>query len=335
MEAVLTGRPAPSLKKEVISLKLCKLPAVLLSCAALLAASAGCAGPAEGSDGKIHAVAATYPVYALAAAVSAGSEGVALTRLDTGQVSCLHDYTLTVSDARRLERADLLLLSGAGLEEFLSSALEGADAAVVDCSASLPLLEADDEDHHHGDHGGEEDTPDPHYWMDPRNAASAALTIGAALSRADQDNAALYQDNASRAAERLLEAYRDWAGALQGLSCPYLITFHDGFRYFAQAFDLTLLFAMEEEDGATASAKDIRAASALVKEYSLPAVFMETNGSGSAARAVAGETGCAVSSLSMLMDGPAAPEGDAEEVLAALYLAPMGQNVETLLEELS
>lgn len=312
-----------------------KLPAVLTACAALLAACTGCAGPAETSDGKIRVVAATYPIYALAAAVSAGSEGVSLSRLDTGQVSCLHDYTLTVSDARRLEQADLLLLSGAGLEEFLSSALEGLDAAVVDCSASLTLLETEEGHDHHGDHGGEEGGPDPHYWMDPRNAASAALYIGSALSRADPDNAALYQDNASRAAECLLGTYQDWAGELRGLSHPCLVTFHDGFRYFARAFGLTLLFAMEEEDGATASAKDIRAASALVKEHALPAVFMEANGSGSAARAVAGETGCAVASLSMLMDGPAAPEGDAEEILAALYLAPMEQNVETLLEELS
>ncbi len=317
-------------------MKLWKLPAALTVCAALLAACTGCAGPAEASGGKIRVVAATYPIYALAAAVSAGSEGIALTRLDTGQVSCLHDYTLTMSDARRLEQADLLLLSGAGLEGFLSSALEGLDAAVVDCSVSLTLLEPEGEEHHHHEeHDGEGNELDPHYWMDPRNAAQAALCIGSALSRADPDNADLYQNNASRASECLLAAYRDWAGELRGLSYPYLITFHNGFRYFARAFDLTLLFAMEEEDGATASAKDIRAASALVKEHALPAVFMEANGSGSAARAVAGETGCAVASLSMLMDGPAAPEGDAAEVLAALYLDPMGKNVETLLEELS
>lgn len=42
--------------------------------------------------------------------------------------------------------------------------------------------------------------------------------------------------------------------SLESLSCRELITFHDGFSYFADAFDLTILRAMEEEAGSEASA---------------------------------------------------------------------------------
>ena len=121
---------------------------------------------------------------------------------------------------------------------------------------------------------------------------------------------------------------------LEGLACPYLITFHDGFQYFADAFGLELLFAMEEEDGATASARDILTASQLVREYDLPVVFTERNGSGAAAKAVSGETGVRVDTLSMLMDGPDAPEGGAVAVLRATYLALMDENITTLAEVL-
>ncbi len=306
--------------------------AALLPALALIAACAGCAGTDPAESGKLHVVATTYPVYALAAAVSAGAEGIDLSRLNTGQVSCLHDYTLTVADARRLEQADLLLLNGAGLEDFLDEMLTQLDAPEVDCSATVPLLEPDESEH---DHGGEEDEADPHYWMDPRAAAQMALAIAGGLSEVDPNRGDLYQDNAQAVSKALLQAYEDWSGALQGLSCPYLITFHDGFRYFADAFGLELLFAMEEEEGATASAKDIRTAALYVEEYDLPAVFMEENGSGSAARAVSGETGAAVCTLSMLMDGPDAPsDGGAEEILSALYLDAMGENIETLSEVL-
>lgn len=311
-----------------------KRPAAALLCA-LLSLCAGCSATAGASDAGLRAVATTYPVYALASAVAAGAEGVELERLSTGQVSCLHDYTLTVSDARRLERADLLLLNGGGLEEFLDSALAGLDAPVVDCSAGLPLLEADGHEHHHDEHE-EDHVHDPHCWMAPRLAAQMAENIAAGFAGVDPAQATLYERNGQAVSDALRGAYDRWKRELDGLSCPNLITFHDGFRYFAGAFGLDLLFAMEEEDGATASARDIRTAAAYVKEYSLPAVFQEANGSGSAARAVSGETECGVRTLSMLMDGPPPPKSaDPVEVLTAMYLTPMEGNIQTLSEVLS
>lgn len=305
--------------------------------AALLLSCAGCASPAAQSEARVHIAATTYPIYALTCAVSAGVEGVSVSRLNTGQVSCLHDYTLTVSDMARLEQADLVLINGAGLEEFLDGVLEQLEAPITDCSSGIDLLEpdghlhsheVDEADGHHHDH-------DPHYWMDPRNAVAMAGTIAQALAQTDPDNAGRYQANAALVSEALTIAYSTWSTALTGLTYPYLITFHNGFPYFASAFGLELLFAMEEEDGATASARDILEASTYVKEYHLPAIFMEANGSGSAARAVSGETGAAVSTLSMLMDGDDAPEGaGAIEILEQLYLSPMGQNVKTILEVL-
>ena len=102
-----------------------------------------------------------------------------------------------------------------------------------------------------------------------------------------------------------------WKGTLQDLlnwdegpEITGLITFHDGFQYFAKAFDLPLLAAIEEEAGSEASAKEIQEITALVKEYHLPIIFTEVNGSDATAQAIARETGCAVGQLTMIMDGP-------------------------------
>ncbi|MEI3140165.1 MAG: hypothetical protein V8S34_00305 [Lawsonibacter sp.] len=42
----------------------------------------------------------------------------------------------------------------------------------------------------------------------------------------------------------------------------------------------------------------------LVKEYRIPVIFTEVNGSDATAQAIARETGCAVAQLTMVMDGP-------------------------------
>ena len=305
----------------------------------LLVGLAGCA-PTSSPDREeqLHITATTYPLYVLTSAITAGAENVEVRRLNTGSVSCLHDYTLTVSDMRHLEQAEVLILNGAGLEDFLSQALSQLSAVVVDCSEAVTLLEGGSHEHHeesHDSHGHDhEHEHDPHYWMDPRSLAQAAELIAQSLSSSDPAQAALYQENAALVRKELKGAYETWNAQLSGVSNPHLITFHDGFYYFAEAFDLEILFSMEEGDGATASAKDILTAAAYVKEYYITSIFTETNGSGTAAQAVSGETGVSVYPLSMLMDGKDAPAGADAETILQLYLAPMEENITTLSEVL-
>lgn len=313
-------------------------PSICIMLACILLLFSGCSQKAAATQEEtLHIVATTYPMYVLTCAVTAGSDHVSVGRLNTGQVSCLHNYTLTVSDMRQLETADLLVLNGAGLEEFMHQALERLTAVQVDCSVNIDLLESDGHTHHEeGDHHNHdhESEHDPHYWMDPRNLSTAADTIAHALSAIDPEQDILYLKNAEIMSAQLKAAYSQWQEELSGISNPCLITFHDGFHYFAEAFGLELLFSMEEEDGATASAKDILTASTYVKDYSITAIFTENNGSGSAARAVSGETGVAVASLSMLMDGENIPQDSSAEAALSFLLDPMAQNIETLTEVL-
>ena len=223
--------------------------------AALLAALfllPGCA-PASGEEARLTVVCTTYPIYLFASALSEGVEGVAVERLDTGSVSCLHDYTLSMADMKKLERADVIAINGAGLEEFLEDALESSRAAVIDCSAGVELLESLSHDHDEDDHshnGHDHGHFDPHYWMDPSNARTMAANLRNSLVLLDPDHAAEYETNAVRTEKILLHVEEETRTLvekypLQGV--PGLITFHDGFQYFAKAFHLPLLASIEEE----------------------------------------------------------------------------------------
>ena len=259
-------------------------------------------------EGGLTVLTTTYPVYLLASAVADGVEGVTVERLNTGAVSCLHDYTLSVGDMKLIEGADVIAINGVGLEDFMDDALAAARGTVIDCSEGVALLELLGHDHHDGD---EEDGEhyDPHIWMDPENAIAMAGNLCRGLSEVDPDHAQTYSDNLASATS-LLES---WDSALKdtllkaeegGVSIPGLITFHDGFQYFAQAFDLPLLAAIEEEEGSEASAQVINETVTLVKDKQIPVIFTEVNGSDATAQAIARETGCSVGQLTMLMDGP-------------------------------
>ena len=303
--------------------------------AALLAALfllPGCA-PASGEEARLTVVCTTYPIYLFASALSEGVEGVAVERLDTGSVSCLHDYTLSMADMKKLERADVIAVNGAGLEDFLEDALKTSDAAVIDCSAGVELLESLSHDHDEDDHshnGHDHGHFDPHYWMDPSNARTMAANLRNSLVLLDPDHAAEYETNAVRTEKILLHVEEETRTLvekcpLQGV--PGLITFHDGFQYFAKAFHLPLLASIEEEAGSEASAHEIVEITELVKEYGIPVIFTEVNGSDATANAIRRETGCRVDRLTMLMDGPDSDletycsgiTGNLEAILSGFY----------------
>ncbi|SCI22749.1 High-affinity zinc uptake system protein znuA precursor [uncultured Flavonifractor sp.] len=301
---------------------------------ALLLPAVGCAAQEEKE--RVTVVATTYPIYLFARAVTDGTEGVVVERLDTGSASCLHDYTLSMADMKKLERADLIALNGAGLEDFLSDALATSDAEVVDCSAGAELLENLSHDHKEGDEDHDHGHYDPHYWMDPASVPTMLDNLVEGLVQIMPEWEPLLRTNTGLAADlverELLDTYQGRDGG--GLTHRELITFHDGFQYFARAFDLELLAAIEEEAGSEASAKEIVEISQLVREHDIPAIFTEVNGSDATANAIGRETGCQVWMLDMLMSGDDVPQDWGLEKIMEQYISRMKGDLETVREAL-
>lgn len=260
--------------------------------------------------------ATTLPVYEFTARLCQDTP-LTVTRLVTEQVSCLHDYTLKVDQVKALQSAQTVVLSGAGLEDFLGDLLTQTDA--IDASSAVSLLEVQMQEHDH--HEGHVHDHDPHIWLSPANAAAMARTIADGLTARYPAYTDTFQANLDTLLGDLdvLQAYGK--ETLSNLSCRELVTFHDGFSYFAQCFDLTILEAVEEESGSEASAKELIHLIELVRSHSLPAVFTEKSGSTSAAGIIARETGCQVFTLDMAMAGDS-------------YFDAMYHNIDTIKEAL-
>ena len=264
--------------------------AIFILLALVLGILAGCTS----ADAQV--VASTRPVYDFTSALCDGT-GIAVTQLVTESVSCLHDYTLQVSQMRMLESAELVIISGAGLEDFLGDALVSA-RQVIDSSNGCHLHGGE---HHAHDEHGHSHEQDPHIWLSPENAKIMAQNICVGLTDHYPQHADTFAVNLAALTGKLdaLQTYGETQ--LAGLDCRELVTFHDGFGYLAESFDLTILEAIEEESGSEASAKELKHLITLVNDHRLPAVFTERNGSISAAEIICAETGAACYSLSMAM----------------------------------
>lgn len=246
--------------------------------------------------------ATTLPVYEFTARLCEGTN-LSVTRLVTESVSCLHDYSLHVNQVKAAEAAELIVISGAGLEEFLEDILQ--DKKALDASHDIQLIcPEEDHDHEHDhDHEGHHHENDPHIWLSPANAVVMAQNISAGLSEQYPQYAETFAANLDTLTSQLhaLQAYGE--DTLSNLTCRDMITFHDGFAYFADAFDLHILEAVEEESGSEASARELIHLIQLVEAQDLPAIFTEVNGSVSAAEVIARETGARSFALDMAMGG--------------------------------
>lgn len=265
--------------------------------------------------------ATTLPVYEFTSRLCEGTP-LTVTRLVTEQVSCLHDYSLNVRQVKAAEAADVIVMSGAGLEEFLDDLLQ--NTSVVDASENIPLLCPEEEhshDHDH-DHEGHHHENDPHIWLSPENAQTMAQNICTGLTARYPEYADLFSANLKTLQTDLAALQRYGQESLQELSCRDLITFHDGFAYFADAFGLHILEAVEEESGSEASAKELIHLIEEVEHHRLPAIFTEKSGSVSAASIIARETGCGSFMLDMAMAGDS-------------YFDAMYHNIDTIKEALS
>lgn len=243
--------------------------------------------------------ATTLPVYQFTSILCDGT-GLTVTRLVTESVSCLHDYTLNVSQVKAVESADLVIISGAGLEDFMSDILEGRN--IVDASIGIALLESCHEHDHEENHGHSHDS-DAHIWLSPANALIMAENICSGLMAKYPQHSAIFLRNLQILQQQLRQLCAYAQEQLSDLPYRDMITFHDGFSYMAQAFDLHILAAVEEESGAETSAKDLIELIELTQAHNIPAIFTESNGSTSAAQIISAEVGIPIYTLDMAMAG--------------------------------
>ena len=262
-------------------------------------------------DGNISVVSSTSFIADVVHVVAGDAANLTLL-LEPGQNP--HAYQPTPNDMVAVTEADLILVNGYGLEEFLDDLLAGSDtsAEVIVVSEGIDLLEGeihdhdddhDGEDHdddndgedHDDDHAEEAMGFDPHVWFDPTNILIWVENIAAALEEIDPENAGVYQQNA--------EDYRAELVALdlwieeQIDSIPEenreLVTDHTSLGYFASRYGLeqigAVIPALTTE--AETSGMELAELTETIREHDAKAVFVGADFDQSLAERVAEEAG--------------------------------------------
>ena len=329
-----------------------KTPRLLLPALAATAALvlAGCSTTATnastGSDGDLKVVATTTQIADLTRNIVGDTDGVTITQLIQPNQSA-HSYDPSVADLTALGEADVLVINGVGLEEWLDDAIEasGFDGVTIDSDEGITILDGEaghEEEAAHADEATEGEATEeehdheggnPHIWTDVTNAEAMVATIADGLAGASADHADEFAANEA--------AYTAQLAALEGWihenidAVPaderLLVSNHDAFGYFTAAYGITYVGSVipSFDDNAEPSAAEIDALVAAVKATGVKAVFSEASINPKAADTIAAEAGVAVYSGDDALYGDSLGPADSD---GATYIATQLHNVSLILE---
>lgn len=356
----MTNRAAPTIRRLRTAIG---TGALLAAGALVLTSCATPGGSGAGSEGGPSIVATTTQVGDFTRELVGDSADVAQL-LSPGQSA--HGFDPSAAQLLALTDADALVVNGAGLESWLDDAVSasGFDGVLIDASTGIELYGTDDHDEAHEDEAHEDEAHDeaahedeatdaadesdageddhaghdhgegnPHIWTDPELAEHMVENIGAGLATIPGI------DTVTVAANE--QAYLDELAALDSwieenveqvpVEQRLLVTNHDAFTYFVDAYDITFVGSVipSFDDNAEPSAAEIDDLVAKIAATGVQAVFSEASISPKAAETIAREAGVTVYS------GEDALYGDSLGVAGSegeTYIGSQEHNVRLILE---
>lgn len=297
---------------------------------ALLLLTLPCAAQAE------TVVTSFFPIYVFACNLLDGVDGLTVTSLTPPGTGCLHDYQLQTGDMKRLHQADVFLINGAGMESYLQGVFEAfPELPVVDASVGVPLLESCVEhDHGHEEHDEEEEHDEhlhevnAHIWLDARNAILMVRNLADGLMTHLPAQAEKIAANRDAYIVRLTALDAELKASVAPLPRRDVITFHESFPYFAEAYGLNVAAVLNHDPEDALSPRALAELCRTVTQLGAPPLFTEPQYEDVAALTIARETGASVWNLDPIVTGPA------DDLPLTWYEDMMRQNLATLTEAL-
>ena len=232
-----------------------------------------------------------------------------------------HDFQPSPWDVREIEAADLVLLTGKGMEGYLTKLEDaiGNKAKFVDVGAEIPTLTLQE---------GNRIVEDPHWWHSVANMKKATSVIRRHFAEADPANKALYAKNAAAYLAKLtdLEKWVRQEVAMLPRDQRKLVTSHDALQYFAQEYSFKIFAIEGVSTQDQPSSKRVTDLINTIREQQVKAVFFESIENPKVITEITKETGAKIGG-ELFVDGLGEKE-------VSTYSDMIRHNIQTIVKNL-
>lgn len=281
---------------------------------------------AQPASKKLRVVTTIFPIYCFASGVIA-SEGDVQNLLPPNVGP--HDYQLSPSDLRKIKDADVIILNGLALDNWVTKAIDPARKQKVIVLGDLLkkdqlIVSSTDLDidgkHAHG-HEHQHGPANPHIWLNPQLAIQCVSNITAAVSAMNP----AYAKNAEAYIARLRQLDTDLETQLAPVQDKAFITQHDAFPYFVARYKLKQVGILEPTPDVSPSPRFLADLLKVIRDKKVQIIFNDPRSSPRLAKQVARDAKIRTAELDTLESGKLDPAG---------YESGMRRNAATLVREL-
>ncbi len=230
-----------------------------------------------------------------------------------------HSFEPSPQDSKQLAQADVVFVSGLGLEGWIDRLVKasGYQGPVITASKGIESRSMEEE--------GKQVT-DPHAWNSMNNGVQYATNVMNALIAADPEDAAYFRQRGGEYIQQL-QQLDNWTKA-QFAAVPQqkrkVLTSHDAFGYFGQEYGVTFLAPVGFSTEAEASASDVAGLIKQIRQEKVQAYFIENQTDPRLVQQIAAATG-AKAGGELYPEALSKPQGP-----AASYVQAFKHNVEAI-----
>lgn len=264
------------------------------------------------TDSNIKIVSSFYPIYIMTENITEGAENIELVNMADVNVGCLHDYTLTTEDMKKVEDADVFVQNGLGMESFIDK--------IISSNNNLTLIDSSEGIENIIQH---EDETNAHIWTNIDNYIKQVENISNGLQQADAANAEIYKNNANEYIQKLQELKERYTSELTSLEGTKAINLNEAFEYLGQELKLDMTTIVTDHEESTMSAEMLGSLISQVEQENIEMIIVDKNDNKSNAETIASETGAKIYELNSGLTGDL--DRDA-------YIRAMEENLNVLLE---
>lgn len=244
----------------------------------------------EEANSDLNIYTSIYPIYDFTSKI-AGDKAQVENIMPIGGDA--HGWEPSPTDIVKLEKADMFVYNGAGMEYWVDGVLntiDNKDLIIVEASKGIDLIKD----------GNNQGLVDPHIWTDPSNVKKEMKNIREGLIELDPNNKEYYEKNYEKYRKELDKLDREFSETIKSLANKDIVVPHKSFTYMSKAYGLNQVpiagISSDSEPNPDRMAEIIE----FVEENQVRVIFYEELGSSKIAEAIADASGADLDVLNPL-----------------------------------
>ncbi len=209
-------------------------------------------------EDTFRVVTSFYPMYIASMNIVDGVDNVVLENLSEPQTGCLHDYQLTPADMVLLSQADVFVVNGGGIENFLTEiAARYPNLTIINAGESVEMLE-----------------DNAHAWMNPKDYQIQVSAIAEGLAEEDESHANAYLANADAYCEKVQNLINEYSD-LEQAAGQKVVLFHEAYEYITEEWGLEVAHILDLDEERQVSAGEAAEVVRAIKEEDAKVILAE------------------------------------------------------------